>query len=407
MATQALLRSLCCKFFGWVIFLDALSFWTVASVVLTVYWLAIAWRLRLGHDALESLVPWTDAMRVPLDGKKISVVIAARNEAARLAGSIEHLLKQREIDFELVIVDDRSTDATGQIAQEASQRDSRVQYVRVDDLPSGWLGKCHACWQGVQRASGDWILFTDGDIHLSDDVIARAVAVAEQESAHHLTLFPDLLAESLGVRAAILGQSQFFTLYTSPETINADKSNRWVGIGAFNLIRRDAYDGIGGHEALRMEVVDDMKLGYLINRNGFRQRVYGGMSDVQADWAQTIPGVIRALEKNWYAATEFNLAGSLLFFVLVPATVLGSLVAPFFSWFGLLPMLSLVIVGAQSLEVCRQFKWPWYAAFLAPLGWLVFVAAGIWSVHITLKQDGIRWRDSFYPLDELKRGVVR
>lgn len=376
--------------------------------LLALYWGVIAWRLWRGNRATETLAVWDEGFRDRLVGQTVSVIIAARNEASRLEQSIQRLLDQREIEFELVIVDDRSGDDTGRIARAAAVRDPRVQYVRVDDLPDGWLGKCHACWQGAQRATGNWLLFTDGDIHMSPDVIARAVAVSKEESAHHLTLFPGILAERLGVRVAILGQAQLFTLYTSPETINADRSNRWVGIGAFNLICREAYDAIGGHETLKMEVVDDMKMGFLVRRHGFRQRVYAGISDVQADWAQSVMGVVRALEKNWFAATEFNLVGSIASFVLIPATILGALAAPWFAGWAGWPVLGcLLLVCAQSWTLCRRFQWPAYLALLTPLGWLIFVSAGVWSVFTTMRQGGIRWRDSFYPLDELKRGVVR
>lgn len=376
--------------------------------LLALYWGLIAWRLWLGNRATATLASWDEQFVSHLTGQTVSVVIAARNEASRLDQSVQRILDQQNVNLELVIVDDRSNDDTGRIAQEAASRDPRVKYVRVDDLPAGWLGKCHACWQGAQRATGNWLLFTDGDIHMSRDVIARAVAVSQLESADHLTLFPDILAERFGVRIAILGQAQLFTLYTSPETINADRSHRWVGIGAFNLIRRETYAVIGGHETLKMEVVDDMKLGYLVRRGGFRQRVYAGMSDVQADWAQSVVGVIRALEKNWFAATEFNLVGSMACFVLIPTTILGAIIAPWITgWAGLPAHICLLLVCAQSWTICRRFKWPVYLAIFTPLGWLIFVASGAWSVFKTLRQGGICWRNSFYSLDELKRGVVR
>ena len=113
----------------------------------------------------------------------VSVVIAARDEAARIEQTVRGLLGQEGVDLELIVVDDRSSDGTGEILRRLAADDSRLRTVRIDELPAGWLGKCHACRQGASHARGEWILFTDGDIHMQRDLLARAVSTAHRDEA--------------------------------------------------------------------------------------------------------------------------------------------------------------------------------------------------------------------------------
>ena len=339
---------------------------------------------------------------------RVSVVIAARDEQARIESCVRRLLGQRGVDLQLIVVDDRSRDATPEILRRLSQQDTRLQLVRIDELPAGWLGKCHACWRGAALAEHSWLLFTDADIHMSSDLLLRAVTVAEQQAADHMALYPGFNCRRALSRAILLAWGQCFLLYASATEINRDRGRRGVGIGAFNLIRRAAYDGIGGHEKLAMEVLDDAKLGMLVRRCGYRQRVYTGYADVEAEWGDDTVGIIRAMEKNWFAGMRFSLllsAVSIVFvFVMWFGAALGPLVDPVWGWFALAGLLSPIVPG---LIQARRARWPWYAALLIPYGLLLFAVGGLHSTFTTLRQGGVRWRDTFYPLAELRAGSVR
>ena len=149
--------------------------------------IAALWHLRWVRrlPALEALA--AEERPKPLCEKRVqcSVVIAARDEEERIEQTIRHLLAQRGVEAEFVVVDDRSTDRTSEILRRLAQEDARVQVKRVDVLPDGWLGKCHACHVGASAATGDWILFSDADCWLKPDVIARAVRVTERDGADH------------------------------------------------------------------------------------------------------------------------------------------------------------------------------------------------------------------------------
>ena len=378
------------------------------AFLLGCYWFFVTWRIQQGLLASDGLPKLENISHDSLDSTLVTIVIAARNEAERIGETVRRLAAQESLCFELIVVDDRSTDDTANIVQQIADTDQRVRLVQVDALPDGWLGKCNACWQGALKANGDWLLFTDGDAHMSCDLVARAVATAKVEQASHLALLPYVIASSFWTRAALIGQMQLFTLYTSPHTINSDRSSRWIGVGAFNLFERSAYLAIGGHRAVRMEVVEDMKLGYLVRKNHYRQRAYSGIGDLQVDWAKSVAGILAATEKNWFAAIDYRLWTAAAFFLLVPSTVVLPVVAAVLAgstgWFALAGLMSLTIPG---YFLARQFGWPATIAPLCPFGWLVFTAAGVNSVWKTLSNGGIRWRDRFYPLDALRKGVVR
>jgi hypothetical protein len=381
---------------------------TIIAVVLGCYWFVVAWQIQRGGKASLKLPDWGPARQDSVSKQRVSIIVAARNESARIGGTVRRLLAQQSIACEILVIDDCSTDATARIVAQIARKDGRVRLVSIKTLPDGWLGKCFACWTGAQQATGDWLLFTDGDAHMTPQLVARAVAQAELEQADHLALFPDILARRFWTRVALLGQAQLFTLYTAPHKINSDRSRRWIGVGAFNLVRRDAYLSIGGHEALKMEVVEDMKLGYLVRKHGLRQRAYSGLGDLEVDWAQSISQILAVTEKNWFAAVDYNLPMALAIFLFVPGSWLAALAAPVYAgpigWFAVAGLLSLSISG---LALARGFGWPWYLAPLSSVGWLVFAVAGVNSVWRTLRQGGIRWRDRCYSLDRLRAGVVR
>ena len=372
-----------------------------------IHWLVLAHRLLSGVRAIRPL-PSRDPANLTAEPPRVSVVVAARNERARIEQTVRGLLEQEGVDLELIIVDDRSDDGTRDILRRLAAEEPRLQLVTVDRLPAGWLGKCHACSRGAAMVSGEWILFTDADVHMWPDLVVRAVATARQQRADHLTLLPSVVCTGVLAQGALLAHALGLVLYVSPERINADRGKRALGVGAFNLVRAESYRAIGGHEPLRMEVIDDVKLGLLLRRAGFRQRVYSGLDEIEADWAQNVGQIIKASEKNWFAGMNYSLAKSAALLVYVPclwlAAVLGPVLYPPLGWAALVGLLSLIV---PAWALARQFRWPWYAAALAPLGLLVFVASGVHSVTKTLLQGGIRWRDTFYPLSQLRAGLVR
>jgi glycosyltransferase involved in cell wall biosynthesis len=337
---------------------------------------------------------------------RCSVVVAARNEAARIEQSIRCLLAQEGVDLEVIVVDDRSTDGTGKILREIAKQDPRLRVIHLERLPEGWLGKCHACHVGANAATGEWILFTDADCWLKPDAIARAVRVAERDGVEHVTLTSGLSSKSLGLRAAhlafLISISNWFS------GVNRSQPKSYVGIGAFNLVRASAYKECGGYEALRLTVLDDVKLGLLLRRAGKRTRAFLGGDDAECYWGKSVFSVIKLMEKNYFATFEFRLWLALLvsgFMAVLIGIVLAGLILQ--TPIGLAAALSPLLLVIPGALLARRIGWSWRAAIGVPFVLPVFILALLNSTFVTLRQGGIRWRETFYSLDALRAGGVR
>ncbi|MEN9663505.1 MAG: hypothetical protein RL324_2454 [Verrucomicrobiota bacterium] len=337
---------------------------------------------------------------------RVSVVVAARDEAARIENTVRHVLAQQGVTVELIVVDDRSTDATGRILQELAAGDARLKPCRIETLPDGWLGKCHACHTGAGTATGDWILFTDADCWIKPDVLARALAVAEREKVDHIALTPGVASPTTGAGAWHLLFLMTVTDWIS--AVNRDRPGRYLGIGAFNLMRASAYRACGGYEALRLTVLDDMKLGLLLRRSGHRTRAYLGGDDVECHWGTTVPDMVKVMEKNYFAALEFRLAVALGLGLGGLLVWLAAIVGPFTGTrTGLAAGLALWVVMLPNAILARRLGISLHRAVLAPLMFPALFYALLVSTLVTVRQGGIRWRGTFYSLEQLRAGTVR
>ena len=335
-----------------------------------------------------------------------SVVLAARNEEARVENTLRHLLAQLGVRLEIIVIDDRSTDGTGAILARLAAEDPRIRVATVESLPADWLGKCHACHTGAQLATAEWILFTDADCWLTPEVIARAVAAAEQEKADHVTLVPGMAMEKFTTRAWYL--VFLISVLGWLAGVNRNRPKAHLGIGAFNLTRASAYRQCGGYEALRLTVVDDVKLGLLLSRGKFRTRAYFATTDVECHWGSTLREVVRILEKNYFAVLDYRLSlvlAGVLFTILVVSTIVAGLVVH--SPLGIAAALSPLALILPAVPLARRIRWPWQTALGVPFMLPVFFYAMLRSTFLTLRQGGVRWRDTFYPLAQLRARGVR
>lgn len=339
----------------------------------------------------------------------VSVIFAARDEAPRLETTLRQLAAQRGVRLEIVAVDDRSRDETPALLARLRAEIPQLVSVRVDELPPGWIGKCHALHVGSRLAKGVWLLFTDGDIWLTPDVLARALRQAQADGVDHLALTPHLRppqgAAGLAYQACLLPLA--VALGAMGHLANRDHPRGFIGIGAFNLVRRSRYDASGGHEALRLEAVDDMKLGALVRRSGGRTRVYVGDDDVQCEWARDVPGIVAALEKNSFAATGYRLDFVVVATLLAGGMYVAGLLGPWrAAGPGLFAAAGFWSLGVAGLFHARLHRYSPLAGVLLPF-MIPFAFAVLWnSTLVTLRQGGIRWRDTFYSLEELRRGHV-
>lgn len=342
----------------------------------------------------------------PAPRASVTAIVPARDEAERIEGTVRGLLRSTDVDLEVIVVDDRSTDGTAEIVARLAALDPRVELVRVDSLPAGWLGKPHACQRGGERARGEWILFTDGDIHMAPDVVARAVAAARRERVEHVVLTPGIERPTFAARAAL---ATFALGLLGPlARANRDERYGWAGIGAFNLVEARAWHAIGGHQSLAFEVVDDMKLGLLLRRAGFRTRGHLAGREIQAAWGRSAREIVRLLEKNQFAFFGFDVLATSAFLacgaVLWAAGPLG------FAWggpAGLFAGLAWLAFAIPAAAGAARDGQPALPAACAPLGPPILLAAVARSMWTTLRRGGVVWRGTLYPLAELRARRIR
>jgi hypothetical protein len=376
------------------------------SVVAFLSFAAIAVVGFLSSRRLTSLVdvpPWAGP-HFP----KISIVVAARDEAKNVEQAARSLLALDWPDLEIVVVDDRSTDGTGEILDRLSKENPRLQVVHVTELPAGWLGKNHALHLGASAASGGWLLFTDGDVLFHPEALRQAIAYANTHHLDHLTVAPEAPVEGLWLQAAIAGFGVFFSVFTRAWKVRDPKSSAHIGIGAFNLVRRAAYVRAGGHTALPLRPDDDLMLGKRLKRTGSSQDVVMGRGRLSAEWYGSLPEMAHGLEKNSFAALQYNVP------VTVGAALVGSalFVFPFLGMLladgtpRILFTLTYLMQAIATAESARRLGLdPWLGPmFPFSAGFMIYVV--VRSMVVTLRQGGIRWRGTFYPLQELRRNRV-
>ncbi|GAC1537962.1 MAG: hydroxychlorobactene glucosyltransferase CruC [Ramlibacter sp.] len=337
----------------------------------------------------------------------VSVIVSALDEAGTIEPALLSLLALDHPRLQVVAIDDRSTDGTATILDRLALQDERLCVIHVRELPAGWLGKVHALHLGAQAATGKWLLFTDADVHLAPDALRRAQGHCLRERLAHLAVLPQLQVRgSLLAALLLLAQGLFYAalppwkLATSPRV--------YVGLGAFNLVRTQAYRNAGGHAALRLEVLDDLVLGKRLKASGASQGLLLGQGAVSLEWYADAGAFMRGLEKNSFAAAGYSLAqaiaGSLALLLVGMWPVVGVLVtAGPTRWMNLA---SMVVGVLLQLEVLRTTRWPARALWWWPVTPLLMLAI-LWRVVLlTLRRGGVLWRGTLYPLAQLRAAQV-
>jgi GT2 family glycosyltransferase len=369
-------------------------------------WLVQGVRAGIGMAGL----PWlSDAAPViPGDAPTVSVIFAARDEAEKLPAAIATLLSQDYPHFEIIAVNDRSSDQTPAILHELERAHQNLIVTDIDTLPPGWLGKPHALVAGFEKSRGDWLVFTDADVHFAPDVLRRAVALAAERRWDHLTLLASVEMRGFWEKTAIPYFGLGFVFGNEPWLAANPRSARYVGVGAFQLVRRTAYEKSGGHARLRMDVIEDMKLGKLIKMAGCRSGVAVAQDLVHVRWHSGVRNVIRGVTKNMFAAVHYNpwfAVGAML--LSLTMSVLPFLGLAFAS--GWARAFAGIAAGAAVL-IHAAMVWSTEASPLYglthPLGALLFCWMIGRSAIATLWRGGVVWRDTFYPLEELRKGML-
>jgi glycosyltransferase involved in cell wall biosynthesis len=385
----------------------------IAGTILALAWFSRIIDAAIGMPKVANITtPEWNRNPVAASGDHlVSIIVPARNEERDIERSLARLLELDYDNYEVIAVNDRSTDRTGEIMESVAARPAahgRLRVIHHRELPAGWLGKTHAMWTAANEAKGKWLLFTDADVQFKPDSVRRALAYAEAENADHVVLFPQMIMKRPGEFMMIAFFQTMFVFGHRPWKVADPKSKDHMGVGAFNMIRRSTYDAVGTYEALRMEVLDDMKLGKVVKNAGFAQRNVFGEDLISIRWARGARGVVENLTKNFFAVLSFQWwrtlisAFGLAFLNLMP--FLGLWLAP--GWERLPYGIALGSMFLIYLGMSWRSGVPAYYFLLHPVSTALFVYTLLLSMCHALWNDGIIWRGTRYPLEELRKGMV-
>jgi glycosyltransferase involved in cell wall biosynthesis len=413
-----------------------LVYW-IGGVILGLAWLSRIIDAALGMPRIADIArpEWDRKLSTDDREPRVSIIVPARNEEEHIGETLARLLALEYSNYEVIAVDDRSTDHTGALMDEiascgadttvragaqkretqqavslptVSQPSERLRIIHIHDLPAGWLGKTHAMWSASQIATGDWLLFTDADVLFKPDSLRRAIAYAESEKADHVILFPRMIMKRPGERMMIAFFQALFVFGHRPWKVADPEAKDHMGVGAFNLVRRSAYDAVGTYQALRMEVLDDMKLGKVIKNAGYAQRNVFGEDLISLRWAKGAMGVVNNLTKNFFAVLSFQWWRTVASIVGLGFLNLGPFLGVWLAhgWARLPYAIALASIFAIYYGMSSLSDVPGYYFFLHPVSTSLFMYTLIRSMIHTLRNDGIVWRGTRYPLEELRKGLV-
>ncbi|TVY06860.1 glycosyltransferase [Paenibacillus cremeus] len=382
------------------------------ALVTLLYWLFMLWDTMRSRQWMLEL-PRSSAAGAG-EQPLVSVIVAAKEEESSITETVQHLLGQTYPRLEIIAVNDRSQDTTGRKLDELRRWslgrdgiDIPLRIIHITSLPSGWLGKNHALYQGYLQARGKYLLFTDADVRFEPETVADAVHFMQGQQADHLTLAPRMVAKGFWLKAFVQYFFFSFSLFIRPWRANDDFQQRHgMGIGAFNLITRHAYERIGTHQAIALRPDDDLQLGRLVKQAMLRQRLASGMHHLAVEWYRSVPEAMRGLEKNTFSGFHYSLTlaalgviGQLAMFLF---PFIGMVAAP--GWTSLVFLLDIALMLTVYWMLIRSMtgrtgiEW---IVFPFSVGLLTYIV--IRSVWLTLRQGGIYWRGTFYSLKELRR----
>ena len=395
-------------------------FYWIAGVILALAWASRIVDAALGMPSVAdvSRPEWDRNPVSPSGNPRVSIIVPARNEEETIEQALNSLLALDYDNYEVIAVNDRSTDRTGEIMQKVGvAHPSRLskggdmaslRVIHHAELPPGWLGKTHAMWTAANCSTGDWLLFTDADVLFKPDSLRRALTYAESEPADHVVLFPRMIMKRPGEYMMIAFFQTMFMFGHRPWKVADPSTDDHMGVGAFNLVRRRVYDAVGTYEALRMEVLDDMKLGKVVKNAGFAQRNVFGGDLISIRWAHGALGVVNNLTKNFFAVLSFQWWRTVI-------SALGLAFLNFGPFLGIWlahgwQRLPYAVALASMFMIYIGMSWrssvPPYYFLLHPVSTTLFIYTLLRSMFLTLWNDGIVWRGTKYPLEDLRRGMV-
>ena len=371
-------------------------------------WIVSAfWALSLVQTILNLVFIRTLRPAKLAGGPLVSVIIPARDEEQAIERTVLAFLAQTYSAFEVIVVDDRSTDGTRGILRRIAEEDSRLTVVEGEEPPPGWLGKPWALHQGSLRARGELLLFVDADIVYAPEALGAAVAEMHSSRAAMIALFPHMEMHGIAENAIMPGLTMIgFTQFPIWLTDRLSLQRFAIGGGTGNLIRRAEYETIGGHVALSGAVIDDVGLARHVRANGHRTSIVRADHLISVRMYRGLGECLRGFTKNAFSTIERSY-------------ILGLISIAFLAMFQLLPFAAaltgnfvalgcIALILATRIVLFTALRYPlWSAVFLQPVQgalWIWIILRSAWFTGIRRK---VTWRGRVYDSAATRFGARR
>lgn len=353
----------------------------------------------------------------PQSAPEVVVIVPARNEASAIAKALKSILLSDYPNLRVIAVNDRSTDNTGELMNSVAGQDQRCFVIHADALPDGWLGKNHAMHLAAQHAitsvsgqgNDQLLLFTDGDVFYEASAITSAVQRMQDHQLDHLALLPKMIPGRYLENSVVAFFGFAVAIGQQTHLIPTRWPFSYAGVGAFNLIRSNLYHSFDGHQRIAMDVLDDMKLGKMAKQHGGRQDFLCAPALLSIRWYDSLWNVVKGLEKNGFAALNYSILElvrtNIIFGLTMFAPYVAALLLPLNQSIGFVA--TIVLWHVMFAVTAIRFGAGWFQLPMFPFAACTMAFAFVRSAWITLRQGGIRWRDSFYSLCELKSKIYR
>ena len=347
----------------------------------------------------------------------VSILVPARNEETKIARCLESLLKQDYPNFELIVIDDRSTDSTGEIIEGFAKRDKRVTYVKGKDAPDGWIGKCNALAHAVGYASGDWYIFTDADTEHLPNSIRDAVSLGIEDKADLVSFIPMQELGSPWERLVMPVLLSSFLIGDPFHSVNDPQAKRAYAYGQYIMVRRSSYLAVGGHQSVRDEIVEDHAIGRVFKEKGYRILVADGKTLYSVRMYTDLISMWRGWTKNLYSLIDSSLTNLFLVLLMINMTVVMpyvQLAAVAARWLNgdYSPSLILLteLVACQFITLAVWWRLTqehrsgvnWGGFFALPLGGIAVTALYIHAAYLVLSGSQVNWKGRHYRVNTSK-----
>lgn len=343
---------------------------------------------------------------------RVSIILPARNEERYIRRCIDSLIKQDYPDFEIVLVNDESSDKTLEIMNEYQNSYPDIKVLSVNRPNDDWIGKNWACYQGYLKSNGNLLLFTDADSYHSENTMSLAVQNINHYDLDAITIMPRLLSYDFFTKVTLPLLTTFMHTKFSPLKVNNEKSKLGYFFGSYFIIKRDTYEKVGTHESVKHEIIEDGALGKKVKEGNFKLRMVRGERYVQAIWARNSSDLSKAMDRllipmfkeNRLKSTLLSIALFFLMifpFMMIPLSLTLSILHPnqlnfVILLFATMILFILMLTNLIQISYTLFFNKLYSLGFI--IGALIIVSRFLVRIVISNRKSVVNWRDRIYNL---------